>query len=170
MMSTILRRLIPALALIALPLTMMFVISEPASANTCTIAKNGDGFGKRRVCKFDGVHRVGASVRGVITWNYADNMKSGNFGLTLTDTAADGVCAWLKITTPGGTVWGNADGDFKACGNGTSRGVGATFNTSAYGDISVNDYNSGWYRFYLCTGKTTSCTKFWEQDIAQPNP
>jgi hypothetical protein len=156
MSSVFLRRLVPVLALLALPLSMLFVISEPATASTtCNTGNLSPGYGKQEFCKIVTSH-TGADIRGAAWWQFKSH--SGGFAVTVYDTVADGKCAWVKITSPpGGVVWDSA------CGKGEKKGTEGNLN--AY----IPTYNYGYYAIYVCTGKD-SCKKVWEQRVMEPSP
>jgi hypothetical protein len=74
----------------------------------------------------------------------------------LTDTAADGSCAWLRINTQArGNIW------LASCGNGHTESL----------DWNSSGIAGDWIHAYVCTAKSTAtCTHFWYQDMTTAGP
>lgn len=105
--------------------------------------------------------RTGSKVSGIAYRIYQSRELPGlgpmaEIVVDLTDTQADGSCAWLRIDTDAiGRIWR------ASCDNGHTERL----------DWIESGMAGGWARAYVCTSKnTTPCTLFWSQNLLSAGP
>jgi hypothetical protein len=113
----------------------------------------------KRSCKGT-TSRYGSEATGVATRLYQSRTVPGlgglaAFAITISDTVADGDCAYLKLEQEAqSTFW------FGTCGSGTSRRI----------DWDDSQHYPGTFvRVSICTTKA-ACSVVWYQDLTDPGP
>lgn len=153
------------------------VASGPARATTtCSITNLGSGSAPewQRACRVSGLpSSVGAVFSGTVSWLYAGDVTQAESGVidgTVSDTVADGHCAYIYETyreTKGAPVAYKFPISSDCDGNGTSKKFACSFNRTA-GCTPVLRDTSGYLELEVCAG--SNCTIFWRQTMQAGPP